>query len=260
MTKGIIKALSISILIHGLLFYYLITKVQLGDSPLAPVVKTKKPVIQSYVYKKPKPIYVEPIKIIEIPSESKPETITLPENKAEETIVKAIEKPVKKAKQTEVIAPPLPEQIKTLPVETTTLTKTQPVAKPIKKSVEKKAVFNPYKAGKSLNDRLDQEMFDQYLEQREKTQGISPMQDPQDSVPERVYKKTELEKREEATTQVGNETFVKQDGVCMQTTDLGFIDDNLGKVTSFSDCGETDEERYFREFMAEKLKYQQKKK
>ena len=47
---------------------------------------------------------------------------------------------------------------------------------------------------------------------------------------------------------------MKQDGVCAQTTDLGFIEEGLTSVTSYSDCGETDDERYFREFMKKSIK------
>ncbi len=116
-----------------------------------------------------------------------------------------------------------------------------------------KAIFNPYEIMISVNKELDQSMIDEVVMQKNKVKGISELQGRLPNVPIRKYVKSSLQKREEATTIIGNETFIKLNGTCAQSTDLSFIDEDIGSVTSYSDCGETDDEKYFREFMEKRL-------
>ncbi len=193
----------------------------------------KKPVkvIKSYVYQLP------------IKSEQ-PLTTEAKTAKIEAPVTKAPEINASEAKVVNVKAP-VPKVTDTSPA--------------VKTPRQASATFNPYKGIKSINKQLDEKMLNEHFQQRQQSQGISPLQALLPSVPESVLVKSKQQIRVEATTQIGNETFVKLDGTCMQTTNWSNVDENIGSHTSFSDCGETDDEKYFREFMANKLSTKNKK-
>ncbi|TLU66755.1 hypothetical protein FE810_04400 [Thalassotalea litorea] len=109
-----------------------------------------------------------------------------------------------------------------------------------------KAVFNPYKGLDTLSSQKDQ---DNTNNPYQSSRGYSVFQQLPASVPISVVKPTADQIRAQNTTIVGNETIEKRDGYCYQETDLSFINDEFGKSSSFSACGESRKDKYFREFM-----------
>lgn len=232
MTRSLFTALVISLLIHALLIFgFLLSPISTPKRMKQLLTKQKTP-IKSYIYQAPKVIAKQ------ITAE-KEEINSL--NTAIQPLVKTDEivreLNTKNKKDTEV------NVSKIVTVDE------QAIKTPATKAPPK---FNAFNSINSFKQQLNQKMMNDFKEEQLNT-GFSAMQTLPKAVPHSVFQKSELQKQAEATTQIGNETFVKQNGVCMQTSDLSFIDDNLGKVTSFSNCGETDEEKYFREFMAKKM-------
>ncbi|WNC73005.1 hypothetical protein RGQ13_03210 [Thalassotalea psychrophila] len=229
MTRSLFTALVISLVIHALLIWgFLFTPIPAPKNIKKLVVKQNTP-IRSYIYQAPQ-VIAKPI----IENKQPLETVNKSVIKSKE-IVREL---VNKTKENEPVN-----------VSKIVTVNKQPIKAPATKVPPK---FNPYNSINSFKQQLNQEMMSDFKEEQ-LNQGFSAMQILPKSVPHSVFHKSELQRKAEATTQIGNETFVKQNGVCMQTTDLSFIDDNLGSVTSFSDCGESDEEKYFREFMAKKM-------
>ena len=204
------------------------------------IVQITKP-IKSYIYKKPAKKIVKPVitqlEQVNNPSQEKIEQeatnkdISIRESQTEKNQLTVINKPVSK----------------TTPV----IDNSQMLS--TKDKASKPAIFNPLQSRAAFAGKLNDKMMADFNKEHS-SKGFSAMQTLPNAVPNSVFKKSASQVRAEATTQIGNETFVKLDGVCTQTTDLSSIDDNLGSVTSFSDCGETDEEKYFREFMTKKIK------
>ena len=221
---------------------------------------TDKPVvtIKSYIYTPPKNITAEEEIIVPPPLEQEKIAIE-PEDIKQKTVTE----PIIEEENITVISAPLPSSLnensaaeETI-LETTNSENTNSENTNSKLQNVETTSFDPMKIQRSLGNKLNEKMMADVQQQR-LNQGFSAMQTLPDAVSHSVFKKSELQIKEEATTVVGNETFVKLDGTCMQTTDLSFIDDNLGTATSFSDCGETDAEKYFREFMAKKLEKHKK--
>ncbi|WOH35794.1 hypothetical protein RI844_10415 [Thalassotalea fonticola] len=232
MTQGLFTALVISIVIHALLIWSFLTPgIQVSKNITKPLKKLKKP-IKSYIYQAPK-IIVKQI-IADKEEKQSPSTVKKDFVKADKIVPDLVNKNKQNA------------ELNVSKIVTTD-------AQLIKKSATKAAPkFNPYKSISSFKQQLNEKMMSDFKEQQ-LNKGFSAMQTLPQAVPHSTFHKTELQKKAEMTTQIGSETFVKQNGVCTQTTDLSSIDDNLGSVTSFSDCGESDEEKYFREFMAKKM-------
>ncbi|TKB47079.1 hypothetical protein [Thalassotalea mangrovi] len=119
------------------------------------------------------------------------------------------------------------------------------------KQASAKARFNPYQGLAEINQQKDlQASGNPYRNSR----GYSVFQQLPEPVPKSLISKSDEQVRRENTSIVGHETIEKRDGYCYQETDLSFINDEFGKVASISACGESSDERYFREFMKTKLK------
>lgn len=238
MTRGLFTALVISIVIHAFLIWgFLTTPMQVPKNMKEPLIKPKTP-IKSYIYQAPKIIEK---KIIADKEEKQPlDAVSKVLVKADEIVPELVNKNKEN------------EQLNVSKIVTVDA---QLIKKPVTNTPPK---FNPYKSINSFKQQLNQKMMSDFKEQQ-LNKGFSAMQTLPRAVPHSTYHKTELQKKAEATTQIGNETFVKQNGVCTQTTDLSMIDDNLGSVTSFSDCGESDDEKHFRVFMAKRMSRYKKK-
>lgn len=257
MTKGITKALIISIAVHALVIGALLFNPFSTSLPPQITKKTTKP-IKSFIYTPPKS-EAQPRNAS--PSDHSPNNLAPSEpqkthtalststmQKVPKKVTQPINTPTKKVIQEDFINDNKQQNAEYVQPN-------QPVSmnNEIKQN-KSPAVFNPYKSRTRFAEQLQQNLQADLLEEQSQVRGFSSMQPLPAAVSASTIKKTSLQKRQEATTQVGNETFVKQNGTCMQTTDLSFIDDNLGSVTSFSDCGESDDEKYFRQFMNNKLK------
>ncbi|MEW6997716.1 hypothetical protein AADZ86_08430 [Colwelliaceae bacterium BS250] len=261
MTLKVSRSLVISIILHALLIWFLLShnfSAPLKQQNIIP--KKKAVIINSYIFNRPKAKISEAVLDNELISQEIPaQTIDIEEI---ESVAAEVEVEVQAELET---------------VKADALSSTEQVVKNLKSDPEAEqtkqsnsfdiqpppapqdskpvtAIFSPANSMARFNSDLDQKMMDEHFKQHQQTQGISPMQALMPVVPKREYVKTLDEKIQEATTIIGNETFVKQDGVCAQTTDLGFIEEGLTSVTSYSDCGETDDERYFREFMKKSVK------
>ncbi|OUS25559.1 hypothetical protein A9Q98_12135 [Thalassotalea sp. 42_200_T64] len=237
MKKGFKTPLLISIVIH------LVILAALSFSPLqAPkllITQKLSTPIKSYVYQPP--LVKKEVQIkTELQVQDEPDTVA---DLDKDNEVKQENKVNERTKENvEQASPPSTAEFAQQP--------TSQVSTP--KPTTATAVFNPYKSRSNYGEKLQQQMLADFNQQQTKGRGFSAMQKLPAPVSPSVYHKTELQLNAEATTQIGNEIFVKRNGTCMQTTDLSNIDDNLGSVTSFSDCGETDDEKYFREFMKKK--------
>ncbi len=239
------KGLILSLIIHGLLLCALFNT-SIGNKKIQSPQEKNKP-INSYIYTKK--ISVDKPKV-EIANQTA-------EQKTKQTPIQQSEQ-LQNERQQEVVAIP---SINTVTPETKDISnqaieiKTESVTSinHKKNSEPANAIFNPYESMLSVNKNLDKAMIADLIKDHSKAKGISPIQGSMPAVPVREYVKSSLQKREEATTIVGNETFIKLNGTCAQSTDLTFIDENLGSVTSYSDCGETDDEKYFREFMKKRM-------
>lgn len=230
------KGLVLSLIIHGLLLYALLNT-SIGNKNIQSSVKKNQP-INSYIYTKK--VSIDKPKV-EIEYETaKQETKQTPIQQSE------LQQETQPAPSINTVAPQT-KQVSNQAIEIKTESVTTINHK--KNSAPANAIFNPYESMLRVNKNLDQAMIEDVIKTRKSTKGISDLQGFMPSVPSRQYVKSSLQKREEATTIVGNETFIKLNGTCAQSTDLSFIDENLGSVTSYSDCGETDDEKYFREFM-----------
>ncbi|WP_068544822.1 hypothetical protein [Thalassotalea crassostreae] len=250
-----------AILAHLLIALFLYYQSSFSTSKiLESELTTDKPVvtIKSYIYTPAKTITAE--EETTVPRPLKQENMAI---KPEAIKQKTLTEPIIEEENITVINAPLPSSLNESSVAEETNSE---IINPVKTSstsitsanqnVETTS-FDPMKIRRSLGNKLTEKMMTDVQKQR-LNQGFSAMQTLPAAVSHSVFKKSELQIKAEATTQVGNETFVKLDGTCMQTTDLSFIDDNLGTATSFSDCGETDDEKYFREFMAQKLEKHKK--
>ena len=232
MTRSLFTALVISLVIHALLIWaFLFTPIS-APTDIKPQLAKQTTPIKSYIYQTPKIIVKQVLENKEENQQVEPAIIPIVKP---ERIVRELQD---KAKDNEAIN-----------VSKIVTADEQPIKPSVTNPPPK---FNPYNSINSFKRQLNQKMMNDFKQEQLNT-GFSAMQTLPKAVPHSVFQKSELQKKAEATTQIGNETFVKQNGVCMQTTDLSFIDDNLGTVTSFSDCGESDEEKYFREFMAKKM-------
>lgn len=213
---------------------------------------TPNKVIKSFVYSPPtpqqKPILptIESVEkqLTQEPLLAKPTPPILEQQQHPNTSAKQIDKSIKPHQTgTGEMQSSLAKDVTPNPIKSTANLPTKKAA----------AVFNPYKSRTQFAEQLQQQLQADLLAEKSLSRGFSAMQQLPEVVSPSIIKKSELQKRQEATTQVGNETFVKQNGTCTQTTDLSFVDENLGSVTSYSDCGETDDEKYFREFMKKRL-------
>ncbi|KGK01134.1 hypothetical protein ND16A_2996 [Thalassotalea sp. ND16A] len=217
------------------------------QDPKRPITQKTSTPITSYVYQSPPAAKNEVTIDAEIQSQKKPEAVAELPKQQESTQVIEDNDVSERVKNSEIKTPKAITSDVT-PQSTNQINTIEP-AKP-----QAKAAFNPYKSRSNFGEKLKQQVLADFNQQQLNGRGFSAMQKLPEPVSPSVYHKTELQLNNEATTQIGNETFVKRNGTCMQTTDLSNIDENLGSVTSFSDCGETDDEKYFREFMNKKMK------
>ncbi|WP_394172614.1 hypothetical protein [Thalassotalea litorea] len=125
----------------------------------------------------------------------------------------------------------------------------KPANKPTNKPAKKAITFNSYKGLDSINQQQDRDISHHSTSQRSSAKGYSVFQPLPAPVPKSIVRKSAEQVRAQNTSIVGHETIEKRDGYCYQETDLSFINDEFGKVASISACGESSDDRYFREFM-----------
>ncbi len=248
--KKFVHALILSITLHAVLLLFIAQHYQAAPAKIAKKSANKNvnPVIKSYLFKAPQ-------KNTENTTASLPRLAT---SEPDPSVTVALEPlkplvpntaPVEPLTETTPIKPNnnVPEVAAAEPVVST------PLAINKKSSNRSKVTFNPYQGVSKLVEQQEQAWIQEEIAKAQAQRGHSIMQTQPEAVPQRKVELSQEQKRKQNATVVGNETITKQNGVCTQTTDLSFIDDGLGKVTSYSACGETNAERYFREFMSKRL-------
>ncbi|QBY04855.1 hypothetical protein E2K93_10890 [Thalassotalea sp. HSM 43] len=248
---NLVNALSLSVLLHLVLLAVFLSQ-SVGVDKLsnrqqwqenANLIDTPKQNIKSYIYRSPKKTAVKtqlaPELRPELTSEQAPELEPqlAPQLKAESNDHAEVEDNNDDIANNKATEPTSKQQ--------------SPSASPASSSKDVMAKdtqgndFNPYKTRMQFAEKLQQQSL---LDMQKPENDNGPLPNWQ-AAPIKPLVKTQLQIDAENTTVIGNETIIKKDGWCQQSTDLSFIDDNLGTVYSASFCGESKADKYYREFM-----------
>ncbi|NMP15811.1 hypothetical protein [Thalassotalea sp. Y01] len=238
---NLVNALSLSVLLHLVLLAVFLSQ-SVGVDKLsnrqqwhanANLIDTPKQNIKSYIYRSPKKTAVKAQLTPELTSEQTPEL----EPQLAPQLKAGSNGNVEAEDNNEATEPTSKQQ--------------SPSASPASPSKDVMAKdtqgsdFNPYKTRMQFAEKLQQQSL---LDMQKPENNNGPLPNWQ-AAPIKPLVKTQLQIDAENTTVIGNETIIKKDGWCQQSTDLSFIDDNLGTVYSASFCGESKADKYYREFM-----------
>lgn len=236
--QGRHQAILFSVIIHVILLLVLYATVSPPHIKQAP----NKSAIKSYIYQ-PKKVIEKQSEPLPARDEIVPQDIEPQINPIEKKILEDAREPKIDVTEQKPIATEKKNE-QNLPNEVTV--KPDPFQQPTPVQTS-----SPYGNLNKLRDSINQNIIANEMYQQQQTRSPSVMHGDEIPVPHSTIQKSEIQKREEATTSYGEgvDVIKGDDGLCFVERDLGAVGIEGVKSSQAFACGESKFDRSFREHM-----------